>query len=171
MPVSFLPVIFPALLIGVPLLFLVKGRRQFPRVTALSTSIVLLLLLSVYVPGWVLMFRASRGDPAAMYELARWTEKHDNVIGEYILWPMTPDVLGGYAWLERAANRDYPPATYALGVRIKYGIHVPRPPDWNGPAGNVFDQPLRGQALIDKAIELGYRPTVDEEDFYAHYRK
>jgi TPR repeat protein len=60
----------------------------------------------------------------------------------------------GYAWLEKAANRNYPPAIYALGVRTKHGIHVPRPKDWDGPVGNVFDQPLRGQALIDKAITL-----------------
>ena len=171
MPVSFLPLIVPALLIGVPLLFLLRGQRPFLRAVALSTAILLLLFLSVYVPGWILMFRASRGDPAAMYDLARWTEKHHDTIGEYILWPFTPDVLGGYAWLEKAANRDYPPAIYALGVRIKGGIHVPRPPDWDGPGGNVYDQPLRGQPLIDRAIRLGYRPTVAEEDFYAQYRK
>ena len=171
MPVSFLPLIFPLLLIGVPLLFLARGRKQFLRATAFSTAILLLLFLIVYVPGWVLMLRANRGDAAAMYELARWTEKHGDAMGEYLLWPFEPDVLGGYAWLEKAASKDYPPAIYAVGVRIKHGIHVPRPPDWDGPAGNVFDQPLRGQAFIDKALQLGYQPTVREEDFYAQYRK
>ena len=171
MPISFLPLIFPSVLIVVPLLCCFKGRKTFPRAAALSTAILLFLFLSVYVPSWVLMFSASRGDPGSMYELARWTENHDHVIGEYLLWPIEPDVLGGYASLEKEAKTDYPPAIYAIGVRNNYGIHVPRPPDWNGPAGNVFDQPLHGQSLIDKAIKLGYRPTVAEEDFYAHYRK
>ena len=69
MPVSFMPLIFPALLIGVPLLFLAKGRKPFLRATAVSASIVLLLFLWVYVPGWGLMWKANRGDPAAMYDL------------------------------------------------------------------------------------------------------
>ncbi len=172
MPVSCLPLIFPGFLIGVPLLFLAKGRNPFLRAATVSASILLLLFLWVYVPGWGLMWRANRGDPAAMYELARWTENHDELIGAFILWPVSPDVLGGYAWVEKAAARDYPPAVYAVGVRLKYGDHVPRPPDWNGPAGNHFPQPERGQALIDKAITLGYQPSTKEEYFYWHqYRK
>jgi hypothetical protein len=38
-----------------------------------------------------------------------------------------------YAWLEKAAAQDYPPAVWLVGVRLKYGLHVPRPPNWNGP--------------------------------------
>ncbi len=172
MPVSFLPLIFPALLIGVPLFFLAKGRKPFLRATAMSGSVVLLLFLWVYVPGWGLMWKANRSDPAAIYDLARWTEKHDEQIGEFIPWPFSPDVLGGYAWLEKAAALDYPPAVYAVGVRLKHGDHVPRPPGWNGPAGNHFPQPERGQVLIDKAIQLGYEPSIKEEYFYwQQYRK
>ncbi|MFN9718969.1 MAG: hypothetical protein ACK58L_09770, partial [Planctomycetota bacterium] len=159
-------------LMSVPLLFLAKGRKPFLRATAVSASIVLLLLLWVYVPGWSLMWKANRGEPAAMYDLARWTETHDEQIKEFILWPISPDVLGGYAWLERAAALDYPPAVYAVGVRLKYGDHVPRPPGWNGPAGNHFPQPERGQVLIDKAIQFGYEPSINEEYFYwQQYRK
>ncbi|MCY2987147.1 MAG: hypothetical protein NTY19_04665 [Planctomycetota bacterium] len=118
------------------------------------------------------MWKANRGDPAAMYELARWTEKHDEEIGNLILWPFSPDVQGGYAWLEKAAAVDYPPAVYAVGVRLKYGDHVPRPPGWKGPPGGHFPQPERGQVLIDKAIHLGYRPSIEEGYFYWHqYRK
>lgn len=51
MPVSFLPLIFPALLIGVPLVLLVKGQMQFLRAAAVSAGVVLLLFLWVYVPG------------------------------------------------------------------------------------------------------------------------
>lgn len=172
MPVSWLPLIFPALLIGVPLLFLAKGRKPFLRATAVSVLILLLLFLWVYVPGCVLMCKANRGDRAAMYELARWTEKHDEQIGELVLWPFSPDVLGGYAWLQKAAALDYPPAVYAMGVRLKHGDHVPRPADWNGPGGNHFPQPEKGQVLIDKAVRLGYRPAIKEEYFYwQQYRR
>ena len=93
-------------------------------------------------------------------------------IGEFVLWPFSPDVLGGYALLKKAAALDYPPAVYAVGVRLKHGDHVPRPPSWNGPAGNHFPQPERGQVLIDKAIQLGYEPSIKEEHFYwQQYRK
>jgi hypothetical protein len=57
-------------------------------------------------------------------------------------------------------------------VRLKYGDHVPRPPDWDGPGGNHFPQPQRGQLLIDKALRLGYQPTIKEEYFYwQQYRR
>ncbi len=172
MPVSFLPCIFPMLLVCVPLLFLAKGRKPFLRATSASASVLVLLFLWVYVPGWVLMVKADRGDAAAMYELARWTENHDEQVGAFVLWPVSPDVLGGYAWLEKAAALDYPPAVYAVGVRLKHGDHVPQPRDWNGPAGNHFPQPARGQTLIDKALRLGYQPTIEEEYFYwQQYRK
>jgi TPR repeat protein len=172
MPVSFLPLIIPALLIGIPLLLLMKGWKTFAWAAAISLALVTSLFLAVYVPGWVLAAKARRGEATAMYELARWTERHDEQIGAFILWPVQPDVLGGYDWLEKAAALEYPPAVYAVGVRLKYGQHVPQPPDWRGPAGNVFAQPERGQALIDKAIRLGYRPTINEEFFYwQQYRK
>jgi hypothetical protein len=172
-PVSPFPILIPLLLVGVPLLFLIKGRKSFLRAATVSVSIVLLFFLWVYVPGWVLMLQAKRGDPAAMYELARWTEKHDEQIGAVVLWPDLPDVLGGYAWLERAAALDYPPAVYAVGVRLKYGQHVPRPADWpSNHSGNYFPQPERGQELIDKALRLGYQPTIEERYFYwQQYRK
>ena len=54
MPVSFLPLIFPALLIGVPLLFLAKGQKAFFKAAVVSISLLLLLFLWVYVPGQVL---------------------------------------------------------------------------------------------------------------------
>lgn len=170
MPVSPIPLLFPVLLICVPLLFLIKGRKPFLLAAAGSALIVLCLFLWVYIPGWILMCRWGFGDPAAMYELARWTENHHERIGEFILWPYPPDVLGGYAWLEKSAALEYPPAVYAVGVRLKYGIHVPEPLSWTGAGGNVFEQPARGQALIDKAIRLGYRPTLEEKSFYHQYR-
>lgn len=76
-----------------------------------------------------------------------------------IPWDEAPDVAAGYDWLARAANGNHPEALYALGVRIKLGMFTP--PNWTA---SVPDVP-RGQALIDKAIRLGYRPKI-EEDFY-----
>ena len=168
MPVSPFPLVLSALLIGVPLLFATRGRKSFLRACAVSVSIVLLLFLWVYTPGWVLMIQARRGDPAAMYELARWTEKHDAELGRFILWPVDPDVLGGYAWLERAAALDYPPALYAMGVRLKHDWFVPHQPE----CGDCLPPSERGQQLIDKALRLGYQPTIEERYFYwLQYRK
>ena len=167
MPVSLWPLIFPVLLVGVPLLLLARGRRPFLRAASGSALILVLLLLWIYVPGWVLRMKAERGDLGAMYELARWTENHDERLGSIILWPVEPDVLGGYAWLEKAAAQDYLPALWLVGVRLKYGIHVPEPPSWDGPGGNVFPQPQRGQKLIDRAVASGYHPPTDEEWYYS----
>ncbi len=83
-----------------------------------------------------------------------------------IPWPVTPEVLGGYAWLEKSAALNYPPAVYAVGVRLKYGDYVPRPEGWTGAAGNHFPQPERGQKMIDQALQLGYVPRIEEQYFY-----
>jgi hypothetical protein len=76
MPVRYLPCATWLLLIGGPLLFLARGRKSFVIALAVSLSIVVLLYLWVYVPGWVLMSKAAGGDPRAQYELARWAENH-----------------------------------------------------------------------------------------------
>lgn len=171
MPVSPLPVVLPLLLVGIPLLLAWKGRRPFLIAAGVSASLLLVIFLSVFVPSWILRIRAD-SDPAAMYELARWTENHDAKLGQLILWPVSPDVLGGYRCLEQAADKGYPPAVYAVGVRLKYGQFVPRPPNWTGPGGNVFEQPEAGQKMIDKALQLGYKPRIDEEFFYwQEYRR
>jgi TPR repeat protein len=112
------------------------------------------------------MGRASSGDPASQYELARWHENYCDAIQAWIVWQCETDVRSGYVWLEKAADQDYPPAVYMLGVRLKYGEHVPRPAGWNGPEGNWFPQPERGQELIDRAIRLGFRPYRDERIVY-----
>lgn len=169
MPVSLLPLIDSLFLVGIPAaIFLMRQRRAAKTALALSIGFLLMLLLWVYVPGWVLMVHAYEGDAKSQYKLAKWCENHSEEMGGLILWPIEPDVLGGYAWLEEAARQDYPPALYAVGVRLKYGLHVPRPANWKGPAGNVFEQPEKGQPYIDKAISLGYKPQVDEQYFYWH---
>jgi hypothetical protein len=171
-PVSYLPCFTWILLITVPLLFLARGRKPFRIAVAVSGSIVLFLLLLVYVPAWILMLQVNGGDPAVKYDLARWKESHCEQLQGIILWPCEPDVLGGFAWLERAAEQDYPPAVWLVGVRLKYGIHVPRPQNWTGPAGNTFAQPERGQKMIDRAIRLGFQPPGDEETYYMRvYRR
>ena len=173
MPVSVLPCITPLLLIGVPLLLLFKSRRAATWGAVVSVCLLALLLLSVYIPGWRLHAKAAKGDPVAQYEYAQWLENHSEQLGAIILWPSEPDVLGGYAWLEKAAAQNYPPAVWLVGVRVKEGTFVPEPPGWTGPGGNVFPQPERGQAMIDRAVnQLGYRPPASEDTFYfQHYRR
>jgi hypothetical protein len=161
------------LLIAVPLLFLRRGRRAFAIASGLSVSVLLWLVLSVYVPGWTLRVRAGRGDPQAQYDYARWTETHCIQLTQVLLWPCfflgdgREDALEGYAWLERAAAQDYPPAVWLVGVRLKYGYNVPRPARWPAnESGNYFPQPERGQQMIDRAIRLGFQPPADEERYY-----
>jgi hypothetical protein len=173
MPVSFLPCITPLLLIGVPILFSLKSRRAATVAAICSACLLGVFLLMIYVPGWWLYAKAERGNPVAQYRYAQWLENHSEQVGAVILWPIEPDVLGGYHWLEKAAAQDYPPAVWLVGVRLKEGMHVPEPPDWQGPGGNVFRQPERGQAMIDRAVnELGYKPQTDEASFYwQRYRR
>src|SRR6185312_13873537 len=54
MPISPCPCVFPLLLVVVPLLFLAKSRKAFRRAAAVSASVLAVLFLWVYVPGWVL---------------------------------------------------------------------------------------------------------------------
>lgn len=167
MPVSYVPLLIPALLVLLPLVLgLKKGRRAFLLSAFAAVVLFSLLLLRVFVPGWILTARAKGGEAKAQYELARWTENYCEQLNTFVFWPCTSDVLGGYAWLEKSAAQDYPPALFALGVRLKYGEHVPEPPNWSGPGGNVFPQPERGQKYIDRALQLGFRPPVHEEYFY-----
>ena len=172
MPVSFLPLITWIVILAFVIGSAFRGRKAFCRAAIVSAIIVGFILLAVYVPGWILWVRAANGDPQSQYEYARWTENHSEQVNTIILWPESPDVLGGYRWLKKAADQEYPPALFAIGVRLKYGMHVPQPPDWDGPGGNVFRQPDRGQQFIDHAHELGYKESVDEESFYwQRYRR
>ena len=172
MPVSFLPLITWIVILAFLIANAFRGRKPFYKAAILCTVVVMLIFLAVHVPGWFLWARASNGDPESQFEYARWTENHSEQINSILLWPESPDVLGGYEWLKKAADQEHPPALFAIGVRLKYGIHVPRPRGWDGPAGNVFPQPDRGQQYIDRAHALGYREPVDEDSFYwQHYRR
>jgi len=163
-----LPFLFTALLILVPLGVLAWSRKAGLRAACLSASLVLLVFAWVFIPGAILRVEAERGDAVAMYEYARWIENHGAKLRKFFPLLGSPDVLAGYSWVEKSADRGYPPALYAKGVRLKYGEHVPVPTDWKGASGNVFPQPDRGQPYIDRATALGYQPVVPEEKFYWH---
>ena len=171
MPVSYAPLFVPLLLIGIPLVYLLKSRKKALLAAIGSLLTVAAILLLVFVPGWGLHHQASAGNAAAQYRYAQWLENHGERLGALLPWAGEPDVYGGYAWLQKSAAQNYPPAVWLLGVRLKYGIFVPQPPNWTGPAGNVFPQPAQGQAMIDKAVNtLGYKPpTADEEGYYFQY--
>ena len=168
MPVSYFPLVLPLVFF----LILCRGATHGPKALLRSVFVVVALFALVtvpfYVPGWWLMLRSRSNDPSTLYRLSRWHERHAEQIGDLILWPFEPDVASGFACLERAAAQDFPPALYAVGVRLKHGELVPKPPNWTGPAGNHFPQPERGQPLIDKALRLGFKPIVSEELFYTH---
>ena len=173
MPVSYLPLLFLIFAIVFPLLMIgVFGKRGLGIGIGLPGVVVLAFYLKVYLPSWVLRVEANRGDPAALYRLARWTENHGDELRELLPSGGEPDVIGGFRLLEKAAAKDYPPAVWLVGVRLKYGMHVPQPPDWKGPRGNVFPQPANGQKMIDRARKLGFKPPDEEETYYwTVYRK
>jgi hypothetical protein len=172
MPVSFVPVLLPAALILIPAAFFIKSRPAGRNAGLMAVGILILILLRTFLPGGVLLVRATFGSLTAQYEFARWRENYSEELGDLILWPCEPDVLGGFASLTAAAEKGYAPAIYAVGVRLKHGDFVPRPENWSGPGGNVFPQPELGQRYIDRAMRLGYRPKIAEEQFYWHeYRR
>lgn len=168
MEVSFFPIL-PWLIIFVPVIAArLYSARAFYLTLLASCVFVVAIWLAITFPGYALHRDAVSGSPQAQFQYARWVEDHNSCINAIICWPTQSDVLGGFSWLQRAANQDYPPAVYALRVRLKHGIHVPRPTYWHGPAGNVFRQPDYGQKLIDKAISRGYKSPVDESMYYWH---
>ncbi len=167
MPVSFLPLVVPVLLIGVPLLCLMVSKRAALIAAIFSFFSFAVIIVPVYVNGLRMQARAETGDAESAFEYARWLENHSGRINRVILWPFSrPDVEKGYEWVERAAEEGHPEAMYALGVRLKYGLFVPKPKGWMGPTGNVFPQPERGQEWIDRAIKGGYQPTIQEDWYY-----
>jgi hypothetical protein len=166
MPVSPFSLLLPLVFLAFLTWGTFRGKKAFLGTLAGVVAVIIDITVPFYLRGWWLMFCGSRGDGAALYELARWHENHCERIGVFILWPGTPDVMAGYRALERGAAMGYPPATYALGVRLKYGDYVPEPPGWTGPNGNVFPQPDKGQPLIDQALRAGYKPKVEERRFY-----
>ncbi|NNM86561.1 MAG: hypothetical protein HKL96_12500 [Phycisphaerales bacterium] len=169
MPVSWLPIITPFLCIAVPLLLLLKSKRAALIAAGVAVVLLAAFILSVYGPGWWWQYRADRGDPVAEYRYAQWLENHSEQMWEVIPWWGSPDVLGGYAWLKKAAAQNYPPAVWLVGERLKHGEFVPQPA-WSVPAGNVYAQPERGQRLIDHAIhDLGFKPPCKGEVYYWQY--
>src|ERR1044072_8428788 len=128
MPVSFFPLLLPSVFLIILAFGAVRGGRVLLRFVIVVGLLLSLILLPIYIQGWWLMIRARSGNPAVLYKLAKWREMHAERIGAWILWPEEPDVLGGFECLEQSAEKDYPPALYAVGVRLKYGQHVPKPP-------------------------------------------
>lgn len=166
MPVSPLPILTWLILFAVIVISGFRGKRAFAATVGFSALSVAMIWLAISAPGFSLHRNAVTGDAAAQFEYARFVENKSGRINAIICWPTTSDVLGGYTWLLQSAKQNHPPALYALGVRLKHGIHVPRPANWTGPSGNVFEQPDLGQSYIDKAFELGYKPKADEESYY-----
>lgn len=166
MPVSPLPILTWLILLAVILVSGFRGMRAFTTAVGCSAFSVALIWLAISAPGISLHRKAVAGNAAAQFEYARFVENRSSRMNAIICWPTTPDVLGGYTWLLQSAKQNHPPALYALGVRLKHGIHVPKPANWTGPSGNVFRQPHLGQSYIDKAFELGYKTRVDEESYY-----
>jgi hypothetical protein len=164
MPVSFFPLLVTALLVGAPLVAWAMNRRAGLVAGGVSAALVGLVVLPVYINGWRLEATAGPDRPELLYEYARWQENHCSNIQSFLFWPCDTDVVGGFRTLQRAAEAGHPKSTWLVGVRLKHGIHVPKPDGWDGPGGNVFKQPERGQRMIDRAVdELGFEPPVGDQ--------
>ena len=168
MPVSYLPVFITFILVIIPVCVLfTKQYKMVGQVLLVEGVVVWFILAVIYIPGGILWFKAAvNNDAKAQYELSRWESTHIGKTNSIFLIYTNRETHNDFTWLEKSANNGYIPAIYALGVRYKYGEHVPEPENWGGPGGNVFSQPEKGQPLIDKAIKLGYKPTISEEYFY-----
>jgi len=148
----------------------IGGWRRFLKTLVGTALIVGAILTPFFISGMSLKLQATSGDSKAQYRYARWLENTSESIGAIMLWPFSPDVLGGYEWLRKSAEGGFIPAIYVQGIRLKHGIHVPEPVGWSGPGGNVFPQPEKGQKLIDKAVSLGFPiPHITEESYYWHF--
>ncbi len=168
-PVSYFPVFMALLLTVGPVAMLLKGPLAFFSSLAASVAFLAVLFGWVYITGSLLQIGAMRGDARSQYEYARWVACHRDSICDIIAVPISaPNQLESFAWLERAAAQQYPPALWLTGVRLKYGLFVPVPPHWNGP-GDLFPQPKRGQVLIDRAKEFGYMPPTGDEEQYCYF--
>ena len=175
MPVNYLPLIFGLVIFIVPVIIIVKlillkdNFRSLLKILLIQSVLLAIIFLFVYLPGYIYMYEAHyKNDPKSQYELSRWYENHADKINSIIMIPFLKaecDVKKGFEWLNRSADNEYPEAIYALGIMYKYGIFVPDPSGRNT-GGNYFPQPEKGQQLIDKAIQAGYKPNVKEEDFY-----
>ncbi len=141
MPVSPLPVVTWLILFALIVVNGFRGKRAFAAAVVFSVLSVAFIWFAVSAPGFLLQRKAAAGAAVAQFEYARFVENKSSRINAIISWPTTSDVLGGYKWLLQSAKQNHPPALYALGVRLKHGIHVPEPPNWTGPAGNRFPQP------------------------------
>jgi len=108
MPVSLLPIVIPLFTVILAICFL----RRRPKVSILIITGVICahiaFILYHYVPGWILHVEAKSGNPCSQYKYARWLENHTEPIQNVMIWPVDPDVISGYEWLAKAADKKYP---------------------------------------------------------------
>ena len=71
MPVSPLPLLLPIIFVILLVRGAIRGRRSFLKALGWVIGLTALVTLPFFVPGWLLMWRAHLGRPAAAYELAR----------------------------------------------------------------------------------------------------
>ncbi len=168
MPVDFTPFIVIALaVLGImaPLCLLIAwGWRVGGGLLALEILAVTVAFLIIHVPKWKLEHRAQKGDPTAQFELSRWYAAKGFHNYDSTQWAPC------FHWLALSAGQDYPPALYSLGIIYKYGNFA------SSPSGQLEvpakqRQLAKGQALIDKALVLGFKPpvfnpSIPEDDFF-----
>jgi Sel1 repeat len=119
MPVDYFVVLIPVAFLAAVLVGC--GTRRFRKVAFSLAAVLLALFVGIYfVPGWVLEFKARRGDAAAQYDLGVYYWTRLGFIGSDI-------EARDYWWLQAAkqGNRD---AMYEVGYFSMYGTstYIPR---------------------------------------------
>jgi hypothetical protein len=163
MPVDYRPLIILVLLIitSIFLLFLKKWKIATVLVIA-EALIVGIFTYNCLHPPANLLKPAEAGDPKAEFELSRWyTARRCFGQGE-------GDFDASWKWLHKSADANYPPALYTTGVLWKMGYFLPIPPQaehvW---LSTPHPDPIKGEALIDEALRLGFIPPSEEKFYYA----
>jgi hypothetical protein len=118
-----------------------------------------LLFFSPIAPTWLegrrLQISADGGDAKDQFNFSRWIECYPDRVQDLIVWPALHDFGKSWRYLEMSAKNGNNEAMYALGVRLKHDMFVPK-------NANRRD----GQELIDRAILNGYTPDCREEWYY-----
>ena len=120
MPVDFFVILIPLIAI-ISLVVAVAARRLRKIATIVAVSSVVLFVFIYFVPGWLLMIRAHRGDAAAEYDLGVWYWTRCGY--------MWSDVEARDKWWLRAAKAGHPHAMYQVGYFYQYGSSPALPVD------------------------------------------
>lgn len=163
MPVSYqsiLITIFSGIMAiyGASILFRTRALKYQPLLVLAVGSMGLLGPIVFYYFATAYMWRTAKaGTGNDQFRYARWLESAPEVMDSITLFPVHRDWDNAWMWLERAADQGHPEAKFALGVRIKHDMFLPK---------SIAHNADVGQKLIDESHALGFKTDVPEDEYY-----